>query len=118
MRRISHLHGSDIFAIPLKGGHILKNCTSEIQYYKCSKRRLLLKARPGLWTPQTLKKLDPEKSGSSKTWTLKNMDPGKHRINIGFKNMSDFRELCFIKTMRNVICCFKSSQISKLNFLG
>ena len=67
----------------------------------------------------TQKNLDPEKSGPRKTWTLKNLDPGKreprkpwtlknldpekHGINIGFKNMSDFRELCFIKTMHNVI---------------
>ena len=35
------------------------------------------------------------------------MDPEKRRINIGLKNVSDFRELCFIKTMRNVIYCLK-----------
>ena len=33
------------------------------------------------------------------------MNPRKHGINIGLKCMSDFRELCFIKTMRNVIYC-------------
>ena len=33
------------------------------------------------------------------TWTRKNMDPGKHEIYMGWKNMSDFRELCF-----NEIC--------------
>ena len=31
------------------------------------------------------------------------MNPEKHGINIGLKNMSDFRELCAIKNMRNVI---------------
>ena len=35
------------------------------------------------------------------------MNPGKHGINMGLKNMSDFRELRFIKTMRNVIYCLK-----------
>ena len=39
--------------------------------------------------------------------TLKHLDPEKHGINIGLKNMSDFRELCFIKTMRSVIYCLK-----------
>ena len=32
------------------------------------------------------------------------MDAGKYGINMRLKNMSDFRELCLIKTMRNVIC--------------
>ena len=33
-------------------------------------------------------------TGTSKTWTrtLKNMDPGKHGIYMGLKNMSDFRQ--------------------------
>ena len=46
---------------------------------------------------------------TSKTWTrtLKNLDPEKPGINIRLKNMSDFRELCFITTMRNVIYCLK-----------
>ena len=59
---------------------------------------LLLKPGPGPWT------LDPypEKPGPRKTWTLKNLDPEKPGINIGLKNMSDFRELCFTKTIRNV----------------
>ena len=35
------------------------------------------------------------------------MDPEKHGINMGLKNMSDFRKLCFKKAMRNVICCLK-----------
>ena len=48
--------------------------------------------------------LDPEKPGPWKTWALKNMDPEKHGINMRLKNMSDFRELCFIMTMLNVIC--------------
>ena len=37
---------------------------------------------------------------------MKNIDPEKHRINMGLKDI-DFRELCFKKTMRNVICCLK-----------
>ena len=46
---------------------------------------------------------------TSKTWTrtLKNLDPEKPGINIGLKNVSDFTELCFIKTMCNVIYCLK-----------
>ena len=51
--------------------------------------------------------LDPEKSGSRKIWTIKKLDHEKYAVNIGLKNMSDFRELCFIKTMRNVIYCLK-----------
>ena len=35
------------------------------------------------------------------------MDPGKHGINMGLKNMSDFRELWFIKIMHNVIYFLK-----------
>ena len=50
---------------------------------------------PGPWT-QTLKNLDPEKPGLWKTW-----------INIGLKKMSDFRELCFTKTIHNVSYCLK-----------
>ena len=58
---------------------------------------------------------DPEKPGPLKTWTQKNLDPekigsgknGKNRTNIRLKNMSDFRESCFIKTMRNVIYWLK-----------
>ena len=51
--------------------------------------------------------MDPGKPRPSKGWTQKNLAPEKPGINIGVKNMSDFRELCFIKTMRNVICCLK-----------
>ena len=51
---------------------------------------------------------------TSKTWirTL-DQDPEKHGIDMGLKNISDFVELCFIKTMRNMIknilkiCCLK-----------
>ena len=35
------------------------------------------------------------------------MDPEKHGINMRLKNMSDFKELRFKKTMRSVICCLK-----------
>ena len=57
--------------------------------------RLLLKAGPMPWT-RTLKNLDSEKPG-----------PRNYRINMGVKNMSDFGDLYFIKSMRNVICCLK-----------
>ena len=62
----------------------------------------------GYYTNQT-RTLDPnpEKAGPRKTWTKKKLDPEKHGINIGLKFMSDFRELCFIKTMHNVIYCLK-----------
>ena len=56
---------------------------------------------------RTPNNLDPQKPGPSKIWTLKNMDSEKHGINMGLKNMSDFRELCFKNTIRNVICCLK-----------
>ena len=100
---------------------------------KCQKIWLLLKPGPGPWK-QALKNLDPykagpwkiwtrktwtvknldfEKPGPKKTWTLKKMDPGKHGISMGLKNMSDFRELWFIKIMHNVLkSFFKSSKIS------
>ena len=51
---------------------------------------LLLKPGPGPWA-----------------LTLKNRDPEKPGINIGWKNMSDFKKLCFTKTNRNVIYCLK-----------
>ena len=38
------------------------------------------------------------------------MDPEKHGINMGLKNISNFRKLYFIKTMHNVICCLKVRQ--------
>ena len=56
---------------------------------------------PGLWT----RTLDP--GPGPLTQTLKNLDPEKPRINIGLKNMSDFRELCFKKTIHNVGYCLK-----------
>ena len=64
---------------------------------------------PGPWTRTRTRTLDPdpEKPGPWKTWTLKNIDPEKPGINIGLKNMSDFRELCFPKTIRNVSYCLK-----------
>ena len=55
---------------------------------------LLLKPGSGPWT-WTLDP-DPEKPG-----------PEKRGINIGLKNMSDYRELCFTKTIRNVSYCLK-----------
>ena len=49
--------------------------------------------------------LDPDPGPGLWTRTMKNLDPEKHGINIVLKNMSDFRELCFIKTVCNVIYC-------------
>ena len=60
--------------------------------------------KPRPWKTWTQKNLDSEKPGPWKTWTVKNMGPEKHGINLELKNMSDFRQLCFIKTMLNVIC--------------
>ena len=83
---------------------------------------LPLKLGPGPWT-RTLYP-DPEKPGPRpwKTWTLKslgskNMDPEKHGINMGLKNLSDFTELNLIKTMRNVIW-INSFTNRYLNFSG
>ena len=63
---------------------------------------LLLKPGPGHWT------LDPGPGPGPgpKPWTL-DPDPEKPGITIGLKNMSDFRELCFTKTIRNVTYCLK-----------
>ena len=41
------------------------------------------------------------------------MDPGKYEINMGLKKMSDFRELYFIKTMRNAVCYLKVHKCMK-----
>ena len=69
---------------------------------------LLLRPEPGrTWT---------QKNWISKTWALKNMDPEKHRINMRLKNMFDFRELCFIKTMHNVICYLKVLLLTDISF--
>ena len=76
------------------------------------KKGLLLKPGPGTWTlnpdpePCTLDP-DPKKSGPWKTWTLKNLDPEKPGINIGLKNLYDFKELCFTKIIHNVSYCLK-----------
>ena len=72
--------------------------------------RLPLKPGPRSWT-KTKKKLDPEKlrppekPGPKKHW--KHWKPEKHWINMTLKSLSYFRELFFIKIMRNVICCLK-----------
>ena len=58
-----------------------------VTLYNNHRARLLLKPGPGHWT--------------------RTLDPEKPVRNIGLKNMSDFRELCFIKTMRIVIYCLK-----------
>ena len=54
--------------------------TMSLNKLKHLTKRLLQKPGSGPWT-RTLKNLDPEKPG----------------INIGLKNISDFRELCFIR---------------------
>ena len=46
------------------------------------------------------------------TWTLKNLDPEKSGINIGLKNVSDFRDLCFTKTIRKVSYCLKARALT------
>ena len=35
------------------------------------------------------------------------MDPEYHGTSMGNKIISGFRDLCFITTMHNVICCLK-----------
>ena len=67
---------------------------------------LLLKPRPGPWT-RTMKNLDPVKCEPRKTWTLRNLDPEKHGINVGLKNMSDLQEL-FYKDHAECDFLFKS----------
>ena len=56
---------------------------------------------PGPWT------LDPDPEPGPWARTLKNLDSEKPGKNIGLKNMFDFRELCFTKTIRNVSYCLK-----------
>ena len=48
--------------------------------------------------------MDPDPGPGS--WTL-DLDPEKLGINIGLKNMPDFRELCFTNTIGNVSYCLK-----------
>ena len=60
----------------------LQTCICACIFLKCDLIRLLLKPGPEPW----------------KTWTLKNMDPGKHGIYMGLKNISDFRELFLTKS--------------------
>ena len=61
--------------------------------------------KPGPRKTWNQKNVNPEKPGPWKTWSQKCLDPEKHGINIGLKNMSYCRELCFIKTIRSVIYC-------------
>ena len=83
-----------------------KTSRQKLKYLE--KERSFSEATSKTWT-RTLD-LDPEKPGPLKTWTLKNLDPQKHEANIGLKYMSDFKQLYFIKTMRNVIYCLKVFQ--------
>ena len=54
----------------------------------------------------TLDPGDPDPNPDPEPWT-RTLDPEKPGINIGLKNMYDFRELCFTKTIRNVSYCLK-----------
>ena len=71
--------------------------------------RLLQKPGSGPWKTWTLIIISPLPpflwlpNSTGKTWILKNMDPEKHEIKMGLKNMSNFRELCFIKTISKLI---------------
>ena len=49
---------------------------------------------------------------------MKNVNPEKHQINIGLKNIFDFRELYFIKTRYNVICCLKVLLLKNIYIFG
>ena len=82
--------------------------------------RLLLKPGTGPWKTWIQKNLDRKKVGSRKIWTLKNLDSEKNleknktlknidpeNMNMGLIMVSDFKEVCFTKTKRNVICCLK-----------
>ena len=78
---------------------------SKQKIYVRSQKQLNLDLDPGTgpWKTCTLKNLDAEKPGLWKTLTLKKLDPEMHESWKTWKNMSDFRELCSIKTMRNVV---------------
>ena len=75
---------------------------------------------PGPWTRTRI--LDPETGpwtldpgpGPWKTCTLKNLDPEKPGINIGLQNMSDFRELCFTKTICKVSTYLKACVLTDI----
>ena len=63
--------------------------------------------------------LGPPLSPGPGPWTLKNMNPEKHGINMGLKNMSAFRK----SNKENTQCDFSLkvhvlSSISNLNFPG
>ena len=85
----------------------------EFSAFKRKTQTLLLKPGPRSWNQilrnLNLKNLEPEKPGPKNSWTLKNMDmdPEYHGTSMGNKIISGFRDLCFITTMHNVICCLK-----------
>ena len=95
--------------------------TNDICLVKCEDIQILtcltenfVRATSKTWT-QDLDS-DPEKPGPRKIRTLKNLDPEnlepeKHGINMALKNLSNFRELYFIKicfyVVFYVICCLK-----------
>ena len=76
------------------------------------KKGLLLKPGPGPgpWTRTRTRTLGPGPG----PWAL-DPDPEKPGINIGSKNMPDFRELCFTKTIGNESYC--NIEVLKSTFL-
>ena len=71
----------------------------------------LEKSGPRAWKNWTPKNLDPETAGLWKTWILKNMKKYMTKIYI-----PEFRELCLIKTIRNLIYCLKVFQAINVKF--
>ena len=91
-------------------GALIKRC-SEIcskftrgNLFPCRCKELLPKAGPTHWNKTNL---DPEKHGPKKTWTLKNMNPGKYGVNMGGTKIYVCLNSLYIKSMRSVICCLK-----------
>ena len=78
----------------------LRNSIEHILYNSCY--LFLCKQMDYFWNLDP----NPEKPEPRNTWTLKNPNP-ESQMNKGSKNLSDVRDLFFIKTMRNVICSLK-----------
>ena len=64
----------------------------------------ILTATSKTWTRTWTRTLDPDPGLWNRTL---DPDPEKSGINIGLKNMSDYRKLCFTKTIRNLSYCLK-----------
>ena len=103
-----YLHNSITVLIPKEENEAVVYYTCQIFIFSFWTWTLDPDPDPGPSTrTRTLKNLHPEKSGLWKTWTLKNLDPEKPGINIGLKNMSDFRE--FYEDHKQCELLFKSS---------